>query len=157
MVLHSHVLRKAQDELDRVVGNERLPELSDRENLPYISALISELLRWTCPTPLGVPKRVMEDDVYNRYLIPAGATVFENIWFVWIECRKWAGSSTYTWCRAVCYNEAVYKAPHVYDPERFLKDGKFDGPSKGFEDRVFGSGRRYARTRFQDALTIATH
>jgi len=82
MTLHPHVLRKAQEELDRVVGNERLPELSDRENLPYISAVIKELLRWSCPVPLGIAKRVMEDDVYNGYLIPAGATIFENIWYV---------------------------------------------------------------------------
>ena len=80
MALHPHVVRKAQEELDRVVGNESLPELSDRENLPYISALLTELLRWACPLPIGVPKRVMEKDVYKGYRIPAGATIVENIW-----------------------------------------------------------------------------
>ena len=73
-------MKKAQKELDRVVGSERLPQLSDREDLPYVSALIKELLRWTCPLPFGVPKRVTEDDVYKSYLIPAGATIIENIW-----------------------------------------------------------------------------
>ena len=82
MALHPHVVRKAQEELDRVVGNERLPELSDRENLPYISALLKELLRWTCPLPFGVPKRVTEDDIYKGFFIPAGATILENIWLV---------------------------------------------------------------------------
>ena len=82
MALHPHVARKAQEELDRVVGNERLPELSDRENLPYISALLKELLRWTCPLPFGVPKRVTEDDTYKGFFIPAGATILENIWSV---------------------------------------------------------------------------
>ena len=80
MALHPHVVRKAQEELDRVVGNERLPELSDWESLPYISALMKELLRWTCPVPLGVPKVAMEDNIYKGCLIPAGATIFENIW-----------------------------------------------------------------------------
>ena len=80
MALHPHVMKKAQEELDRVVGNERLPEFSDWENLPYISALLKELLRWACPTPFGVPRRVTEDDVYKGYRIPAGATVIENIW-----------------------------------------------------------------------------
>ena len=80
MTLHPDVVKKAQEELDRVVGNERLPELSDRENLPYISALLKELLRWACPGPFGIPKRVMEDDVYKGYRIPAGATVIGNIW-----------------------------------------------------------------------------
>ena len=80
MALHPHVVNKAQEELDRVVSNERLPELSDRENLPYISALLKELLRWACPLPIGLPKRAMEGDVYKGYRIPAGATVIENIW-----------------------------------------------------------------------------
>ena len=80
MALHPHVVKRAQEELDRIVGNERLPELSDWENLPYISALLKELLRWACPLPIGVPKRVMEDDVYKGYHIPAGATIIENIW-----------------------------------------------------------------------------
>ena len=88
MALQPHIARKAQEELDRVVGNERLPELSDREHLPYISALINELLRWSCPAPLGIPKRVMEDDVYNGYLIPAGATVFENIWYALVKWQR---------------------------------------------------------------------
>lgn len=80
MALHPNIARKAQEELDRVVGNERLPEPSDRENLPYVSALLKELLRWDCPLPLGVPKRVMEDDIYKGRLIPVGATVIENVW-----------------------------------------------------------------------------
>jgi len=46
-------------------------------------------------------------------------------------------------CRAIYYDETVYPAPHKYDPERFLKDGKFDRSVKGPEYRVFGTGRRY--------------
>ena len=82
MALHPHVVRRAQEELDRVVGNERLPGLSDRENLPYISALLKELLRWACPLPVGVARRVMEDDTYKGYFIPAGTGVLENTWWV---------------------------------------------------------------------------
>ena len=62
------------------MGSERLPQLADQERLPYISALMKELLRWTCPVPFGVPKRVMVDDVYKGYFIPAGATIIENVW-----------------------------------------------------------------------------
>ena len=73
-------MRKAQEELDRIVGVERLPQISDQEDLPYISALIKELLRWSCPIPFGVPKRVMEDNIYKGYFIPAGATIIDNVW-----------------------------------------------------------------------------
>ena len=80
MALNPSVTKKAQAELDSVLGGGRLPDFSDQVDLPYISAIIKELLRWGCPTPIGVPKRVTEDDIYNGYLIPAGATVVENTW-----------------------------------------------------------------------------
>ena len=71
-----------------VVGVERLPQISDREDLPYISALIKELLWWSCPTPFGVPKCASEDDVYKGYFIPTGATIVENIWYVLCLIRR---------------------------------------------------------------------
>ena len=80
MALNPSVTKKAQAELDSVLGGGRLPDFSDQADLPYISAIIKELLRWGCPTPIGVPKRVTEDDIYNGYLVPAGATVVENTW-----------------------------------------------------------------------------
>jgi len=55
MVLYPQVQNKAQEELDRVVGN-RLPEFSDRQNLQYINAMVKESLRWQLVVPLGVYK-----------------------------------------------------------------------------------------------------
>jgi len=43
----------------------------------------------------------------------------------------------------VCYDEIIYHEPQTYDPERFLKNGRFDSSVRDPEDRVFGSGRRY--------------
>ena len=80
MALNPHVVRKAQVELDRVVGDERLPDLSDWEDLPYVSAILKEVIRWGCPVPVGLPKRVTENNIYNGNLIPAGAIIIENIW-----------------------------------------------------------------------------
>ena len=88
MALNPHVVKKAHEELDRVVGGERLPDFADRENLPYISAILKELFRWVCPVPISVPKRVTEDNTYNGYFIPAGATIVENLWCVIsVTCR----------------------------------------------------------------------
>jgi len=53
MQLYPEVQRKAQEEIDRVVGRDRLPTISDRPNLPYIEAVIKELLRWNPVAPLG--------------------------------------------------------------------------------------------------------
>ena len=52
MLLYPLVQKKAQNEVDSVVGQDRLPTFSDRERLPYVSALIKELFRWNTITPM---------------------------------------------------------------------------------------------------------
>ena len=123
MVLNPDVVRKAQEELDRVVGKEHLPDFSDKDRLPYIDALVKELFRWNPPLPVSVPRRVTQDDVYRGYFIPAGTTVMENIW-------------------AVFRDPNLYPDPEVFNPDRFLKDGEINPLIFNPEDRVFGTGRR---------------
>ncbi len=53
MIQYPEVQRKAQAELDRVVGLNRLPNFADRPSLPYIEAIVKETLRWQLVTPLG--------------------------------------------------------------------------------------------------------
>ena len=53
MMLHPEVQRKAQEEIDRVVGNNTLPDFEDRPSLPYIEAIMKEVLRWFTTGPLG--------------------------------------------------------------------------------------------------------
>ena len=53
MTAHPEIQDKAHEELDRVVGKERLPTMEDRENLPYIDAIVKETLRYHPPTPMG--------------------------------------------------------------------------------------------------------
>lgn len=76
------IQRKAQDELDRAVGRSRLPTFEDRKNLPYIDCIVSECLRWNPVTPLAVPHKVLEDDVYRGMRIPANTTIIPNVWCV---------------------------------------------------------------------------
>ena len=90
MALYPEVQKKAQAELDAVVGSKRFPDFPDRPSLPYVNALVKELFRWHPATPIGAPHRVVEHDEYNGYLIPGGATVFVNMWCVhslrWLTC-----------------------------------------------------------------------
>jgi cytochrome P450 len=81
MVLFPEVQKRAQEEIDRVVGKERLPDFADRDKLPYINAVIKEVLRWHPVTPLGIPHMATEDDIYEGYLIPKGAYLFPNNWY----------------------------------------------------------------------------
>ena len=53
MTLYPEVQARAQEEIDRVVGHDRLPDFSDRDNLPYVEAILMETLRWHPITPLG--------------------------------------------------------------------------------------------------------
>ena len=123
MILNPKAMKKAQEELDRVVGKGELPDFSHKDNLPYVDALVKELLQWSPPLPIAVSNPAMHDDVYRGYLIPAGATVIQNVW-------------------AICRDPKVYPDPETFNPDRFLKDGKINPLVFNPEDRVFGAGRR---------------
>lgn len=80
MALYPEVQKKAQQQLDSVITRGRLPNFSDLQALPYIRAIVKELLRWHSVTPIGVPHRAIADDVYNGFLIPAGSIITTNLW-----------------------------------------------------------------------------
>lgn len=88
MVLHPDVLRKAQAEIDQVVGVERLPTIADQSQLLYIDALIKELHRINPVTPF-VPHSLAQDDEYRGFRIPKGAWVSANNWYEQSLCDSW--------------------------------------------------------------------
>ncbi|KAJ3557243.1 hypothetical protein NM688_g1575 [Phlebia brevispora] len=80
MVLHPSVVQRAQAQIDKVVGRERLPTFADQSRLPYIDAMIKEVLRWGPVGPIGVPRQSVQDDWYEGYFIPKGTIVLFNVW-----------------------------------------------------------------------------
>jgi cytochrome P450 len=82
MVLHPDVQRKAQAEIDTIVGHSRLPDFSDRPSLPYLDRIITEVHRWHPVTPLAQEHRASEDVLYRGYVIPKGATITPNAWYI---------------------------------------------------------------------------
>ncbi|KAJ7658186.1 cytochrome P450 [Mycena polygramma] len=120
MVLHPECQTKAQEELDRVLGEARLPEFSDRESLPYVECIFQEIFRWGPGLPLGVPRRCMEDDIYRGMLIPAGSTVFANI-------------------LGMTLDEKIYSHPTTFSPERYLPQP--GGKGEPHFPAKFGFGR----------------
>ena len=88
MTLHPAIQARAQAEFDALLGSPssgqqqwtRLPTFADRARLPYVSALVLEVLRWNPAVPLGLAHRVTRDDVYRGYFIPQGTVVWANIW-----------------------------------------------------------------------------
>ncbi|KAF5490276.1 Cytochrome P450 monooxygenase atE [Colletotrichum fructicola] len=88
MILFPDVMRKGQEELDRVVGSGRLPTWDDEKNLPYIRAMIKETLRWRPVNKFGMYHASTEDDWYDGFFIPKGSTVVLNWWYALPILRK---------------------------------------------------------------------
>lgn len=81
MSLFPGIQRTAQEEIQSVVGNNQLPTVADRVNLPYINAMVKEVLRWHPVAPMGIPHMSTADDIYDKYFIPKGSLVLPNIWY----------------------------------------------------------------------------
>jgi coumaroylquinate(coumaroylshikimate) 3'-monooxygenase len=113
--------RKCQEELDRVVGKDRLPTFKDRPNLPYLNAVLLELLRWKHFAPFGLPHMTLKDTEVLGYTIPAGAQIFIDF-------------------SAISLDPSAWKDPEKWRPERFLEEEKDlcqSGPN-GIHDALFG-------------------
>lgn len=95
------ILKKAQEELDRIVKLGHLPDFVDQDSLPYVTAITMEILRWRdviplgesrmrCKPaliselcdPLGIPHYLEVGDEYKGYRIPAGTIVIANSWYL---------------------------------------------------------------------------
>lgn len=80
IVRHPEIQQKAREEIVRVVGSERLPELRDRLSLPYVEAIAKESLRWHPFVPEGVPHLMTAETSLAGYRIPKGAIVIAAAW-----------------------------------------------------------------------------
>ena len=159
MSLYPDVREKAQTELHTVVGPNRLPDHADRSDLPYISAIIKECLRWQNPTPLGIAHAALKDDEYEGYFIPAGTIVIANTWCVhgtYQHSTSHPPDSTRGVFRALLHDHEAYPEPERFHPERFLKDGQLDPQVRDPALIAFGYGRRYVlRSRISPHRRLA--
>jgi cytochrome P450 len=73
---------RAHAELDAVVGCDRLPAFADYPHLPYLRAMVKEVLRWRPAAPLATPHRSTESDWYEGIFIPKGTTCIPNVWYM---------------------------------------------------------------------------
>ncbi|RDB18403.1 hypothetical protein Hypma_000371 [Hypsizygus marmoreus] len=138
LLANPSVLKKAQQEIDTVVGTDQLPDFDDLDSLPYVTAVVKESLRWKAVAPLGIPHLLEVEDEYKGYIIPAGSVVIANVW-------------------AMLHDENVYQDPFIFNPERFMKDGKLNPDIRDPDYAAFGFGRRICpgQSTAQDAIWIA--
>lgn len=116
------VMRKAQQELEEVVGAENQVEESHIHKLPYLQAIMKETLRLHPPVPLLAPHCPSKSCIVGGYTIPKGSAVFINVW-------------------AIHRDPSLWEDPLEFKPERFLAS-KHDFTGNDFSYFPFGSGRR---------------
>lgn len=141
MVLNPEAQSRAQLEIDEVVGRDRLPQTPDLERLPFVKAVISEVLRWHPVGPLGIVHRATADVSYKGYIIPKGALLVPNIW-------------------AITRDPELYDDPTSFNPSRFLAQHQSEGkgsplPEPDPRQYVFGFGRRVCPGRFLADATLS--
>ncbi|EEQ35713.1 putative fumitremorgin C synthase [Microsporum canis] len=116
-VLHPDAVKKAQEELDRVVGFDRLPTFDDMPNLPYVNAFIAEFQRWRPIAVTGMPHEVIQDDEYMGYRIPKGTPVATNHW-------------------SLEHDEETFGDPSNFRPQRWIDDPELPACTFGFGRRA---------------------
>ncbi|KAF2569680.1 hypothetical protein F2Q70_00028913 [Brassica cretica] len=127
IVLHPDIQSTIQSELDLVVGKSRAVDESDLASLPYLTAVVKEVLRMHPPGPLlSWARLAITDTIVDGRFIPAGTTAMVNMW-------------------AIAHDPHVWVDPLEFRPERFVtKEGEVEFSVLGSDLRLapFGSGRR---------------
>ncbi|CAL5034701.1 unnamed protein product [Urochloa decumbens] len=127
LMQHRDIMAKLQAEVRSSIpkGQEAITE-GNLTRMPYLKAVIKETLRLHPPSPLLLPHQSLEDCEIDGYMVPAGATVFVNVWAIGRDPSLWDDAEEYM-------------------PERFLNKGGAEGVDfRGldFQFLPFGSGRR---------------
>ncbi|KAF8263088.1 cytochrome P450 [Lactarius quietus] len=117
-----------QQELDHVVGRDRLPTFDDELSLPYLVAFIKEVTRWQPVVPVAFPHATSKGDVYAGYDIPAGTAFYGNI-------------------DALLNDPSLFEDPETFNPSPFLKPhspvgDNWNGKVEGEFTIPFEFGRR---------------
>nr|ARA91628.1 cytochrome P450 monooxygenase [Pieris rapae] len=121
MLIQGEIQDKIHEEIDRVVGPDRLPTLDDRCNLPYTEACLREIMRTDTLVPLGIGHRSVTETKLDGYTIPENTSV--SVSLVSLNSAK-----------------SVWGDPENFRPERFIKNGKLDVSLD--KSLPFGAGRR---------------
>ncbi|XP_026755352.2 probable cytochrome P450 304a1 [Galleria mellonella] len=121
LLLRPDIQDRVHEEIDRVVGSGRLPNLDDRKNMPYTEACLREAMRFDTLVPLGVPHRAITDTTFHGYKIPEGTMVSTNYYILHMDKTIWGD-------------------PENFRPERFIVNGRLDVSLD--KSLPFGAGRR---------------
>ena len=125
LILNPHLIKQAQEELDAVVGVDRLVQDLDIPKLPYLRAIVKETFRLHPPAPFSVPRESTQPSQVMGYNLPAQTMLFLNLF-------------------AIHRDPDVYENPDMFDPDRFMKHPEVDHTAMYdyYQLMPFGAGRR---------------
>ncbi|OOQ91426.1 Fumitremorgin C synthase [Penicillium brasilianum] len=131
-ILYPEAVDRMKEELDSVVGRDRLPNFSDAPQLPWTQGFIKEAMRWRSLTPMGSPRATADEDECRGYRIPMGANILVNVW-------------------AMNHDEEVFPDSFAFKPERWIENPHLP-------QMLYGIGQRACPGRHmgQDSLFLAT-
>ncbi|KAF8038502.1 hypothetical protein BT93_B1142 [Corymbia citriodora subsp. variegata] len=113
-------LKKAQNEIDSVIGHDSLLEESDVSKLPYLQCIILETLRLNPTAPLLVPHASSDDCTIGGYFVPRDTIVMVNAW-------------------------TIHRDPELWEDPLSFKPERFEGKGSEKQHKLilpFGLGRR---------------
>jgi len=122
IIQKAEVMKRVEEELEDVVGKDKMVEETHIRKLPYLQAVMKETLRLHPALPLLIPHCPSQTTNVGGYTIPKGSRVFINVW-------------------AIHRDPSIWERPLEFDPSRFL-DANWDFSGNDFSYFPFGSGRR---------------
>ncbi|KAL8110702.1 hypothetical protein AgCh_026441 [Apium graveolens] len=122
LLRNPRVLKKVQEELEQVVGHDKMVDESDLESLEYLNMVVKEAMRLHPVAPLLLPHLSIEDCTVDGFFIPKNSTVVINVWAIGRDSKVWTDAEKFL-------------------PERFVRNN-IDLRGRDFELLPFGSGRR---------------
>lgn len=122
-IRYPKVQAKLQEEIDKVIGRDRLPCAEDQRSLPYVMAFLYETLRFSSFVPVTIPHSTTVDTTLMGYHIPKNTVVFVNQWSVNHDPAKWS-------------------APEDFNPSRFLDENGLLNKDLTSSVMIFSVGKR---------------
>ncbi|KAJ6664716.1 hypothetical protein lerEdw1_006289 [Lerista edwardsae] len=123
LIRYPKVQAKLQEEIDKVIGRDRLPCAEDQRSLPYVMAFLYESLRFSSFVPVTIPHSTTVDTTLMGYHIPKDTVVFVNQWSVNHDPAKWS-------------------APEDFNPARFLDENGLLNKDLTSSVMIFSVGKR---------------
>ncbi|XP_034153117.1 cytochrome P450 1B1-like [Esox lucius] len=123
LIKYPNIQTRLQEQIDKVVGRDRLPNMEDKASLAYLDAVIYETMRYTSFVPLTIPHSTTSDVTIEGLHIPKDTVVFINQWSVNHDPLKW-------------------RDPHIFDPSRFLDENGVLDKDLTNSVMIFSTGKR---------------